>query len=139
MSEQLQLPQGGGYPASLDCDTSLRMLVTEAMKRCPKKRAQIAEELSYLTGIAITEHMLNCYTAESKEKHRFPALLVPAFCQVTGDRRLLERLASLIGLTVIDGEDAQLLEYGRKTAAAERAQREAAAVKEQVLTRKVRS
>ncbi|MGH9579878.1 MAG: hypothetical protein ACRD2R_02695, partial [Terriglobales bacterium] len=53
------------FPAALDCDLTLRLLISAAIANCPKSRDQIADEMSYLVGaVKITTPMLNCYTAE---------------------------------------------------------------------------
>jgi hypothetical protein len=69
-------------------DNQLRKLLTDIIRDCPKKRLQIAEELSELLGQSVTVHMLNDFTSESKKPARFPALFILPLCQVVGDDRL---------------------------------------------------
>lgn len=69
-------------------DLRLRELLTQIIRQCPKKRTQIAEELSDSLGQRVTVHMLNDFTSESKKPARFPALFIVPFCRVTGDDRL---------------------------------------------------
>lgn len=126
--------ESSGLPASLDCDLTLRALISEAIAGCPKSREQIAEEMSYLIGaVKITTAMLNCYTAESKEKHRFPLAFLPAFCQVTGDRRALECVAVRLGLSVMDAGERRLAELGARVIESEAGGREVEAMKQQIL------
>jgi hypothetical protein len=106
----VQLPRAG----SLNWDARIRDAVKDSIKECSKSRAAIAEEMSYLLGERVTEQMLNCYTAESKQQHRFPLLFVPAFCVVTGSPELLSIAAFLLGFATIDAENQQLLELGRQ-------------------------
>lgn len=62
--------------------------------------------MSHLLGCEITKFMLDAWTAESKDGHRFPAEYLPAFCQVTGDREALTALAEAAGLFAMPGPDA---------------------------------
>jgi hypothetical protein len=92
----------------------VRSVLVESMRVCSKSRAQIADEMSYLTGTPITERMLNGFAAESREDHKFPAELDRAFCFVVGDDRLLTCRAEAFGLHVIDDTGWELLELGRE-------------------------
>lgn len=97
------------FPGSLNFDSSVRAIVADVFKRIEKSRAQVADEMSFLLAMKVTEQMLNDFTAESKAGHRFPALFIPAFCQSTGDFRLLHMLTRPLGLRVIDQRQSQLL------------------------------
>ena len=101
-------------PGSMNDAAMIRAVVTEAMKNCGLSRAVIAEEMSRLVGLTITERMLNGFAAESREDHKFPAELQRAFCAVTGDDRLLTCCAEAAGLHVIDEAGWELLELGRE-------------------------
>lgn len=101
-------------PGELNDALVIRGVLTDSIKHCAKSRAQIAEEMTYLVGREVTERMLNAYTAESKEDHRWPSELTRAFCAVTGDNRLLRCVVERAGLYVISDEDAALLELGRQ-------------------------
>src|SRR6266446_2997489 len=83
MSEKTGKPR-----RTLDPDKELRHLVTEVIRAYPKKRPQIAEELTAIVGQRITVHMLNDFTSESKKPARFPAAFLEALCEVAGDDRL---------------------------------------------------
>jgi hypothetical protein len=63
-------------------DRALRELISDAIRRSPKKRTQIAEELTALLGIRVTEHMLNDFTSDSKKGVRFPLLFCEALCEI---------------------------------------------------------
>src|SRR5664280_2397452 len=80
-------------PGAGDDDVMIRAVLSDTIKHCAKKRIQIAEELSAVVGRQVSEAMLNAYTADSKENHRWPASGTRAFCQVTGDWRLLRAIA----------------------------------------------
>lgn len=81
-------------------DSDLRQLLGEAIKQSGKKRPQIAEEMTALTGARITEHMLNDFTSKSKCAARFPAAFVKAFCHVVGSPSLQISLADDETLTL---------------------------------------
>ena len=99
---------------SLDIDALIRGLVTEAISKCPKSRDQIAEEMCALTAGKITARMLDAYTSQAREQHRFPIAFAPAFCRAVDDCRVVEVVAQRLGMRLIDDRDAQLLELGRQ-------------------------
>lgn len=120
------------HPASLDVDLTLRMTVTQILRDCKKSRETIAEEMTFLTGVKVTDHMLYCYSAESKEAHRFPAAFIPAFCRATGDYRLLSALVAKLGARVIDEGEALLLEIAKKQLIREEIDQEMESLKREV-------
>jgi hypothetical protein len=72
-------------------DHRLRRIITDAIRQCPKKRQQIAEEMERfleLPARSITVNMLNDFSSDGAKKTRFPAAFVDAFCSVVGDSRL---------------------------------------------------
>lgn len=74
-----------------DLDIELRRLLTKLIRRCPKSRDVIAEQMSVLSGLPISKHMIDDWTAERREaskRARFPAFLIAAFCEVTGSDEL---------------------------------------------------
>jgi hypothetical protein len=100
-------------PGSCDDDAVVRGLITDSIKRSNKSRDAIAEEMSQLTGQKITLRMLNAYTAEAAERHRFPLSFARAFCVAVSDWLLLTFIAERAGFRLIDSRDAQVLEVGR--------------------------
>lgn len=120
-------------PAAFEMDITIRRLVAEAISRCEKSRDQIGDDMSYLLGRRITVHILNLWTAESKDEYRIPLNVVAAFCEVTGDRRLLECVAAKLGLSLVGEQDAYFLALGRAYAAAQQHQKSLIAVEAQVL------
>lgn len=113
-------------PAQQISDSALRKLVTEMIRGCPKKREQIAEELSQRLGQHITVHILNSYTSESNKSSRFPALWLEAFSEIVGDDRLERYVLSQRNREVLEfGEVAQkvLTSAARKGLAALRVSR----------------
>jgi len=98
---------------SLNFQVQIKEVMTETLKRVPLKRWEIAGRMSDLVGMPITEHQLNAWTAESKEGHRFPVEYLPAWCEVTGDYRLLEFIAKGSKCYLVKSEEVLLLELAK--------------------------
>jgi hypothetical protein len=79
---------------SFDIDRRFREEISLALKQCPLSRWQVAARMSELTGQEITKAMLDSWTAESKEAHRFPAIFLPAFCEAVGCSELFRLWAA---------------------------------------------
>jgi hypothetical protein len=109
LSNQSSSPPSG----SLDIDSELRAAVTADIKASPLSRYQIAARMSELAGLEITETMLYSWTAESKDKHRFPCQFLPAFVVTTGGRRAFECLSRRSGLFALPGPEALRAEIHR--------------------------
>ena len=120
-------PIGG----SLDYDAELRHVLSDALKRTPLSRYQVAARMSELAGYTITKEMLDAWTAESKQPWRFPFQFAAAFevaCETTCLQQLLGRKR---GSRILVGADALLAEYGRiKQQQADLAEREKALKKQ---------
>lgn len=101
-------------PGSMNDAALIRSIVADAIRKSSKSRAQIAEEMTYLVGREITERMLNGFTADSRDDYRWPAELDRAFCEATGDDRLLRCRVELAGYRVISQQEAEILELGRQ-------------------------
>jgi len=93
-------------PGSLNIDIEFRELISQSLKECRYSRYIVAGKMSELTGVEITKTMLDSWTAESKEYHRFPAIFLPAFCVVTSTLNPLDFLSQKAGGFVLPGEDA---------------------------------
>jgi hypothetical protein len=74
-------PQAG----SEDEDRELRRAISEALRRSPKSRVQIADELSARLGRRITRHMIDDFTSECKKQARFPLAFSAALCEILDD------------------------------------------------------
>jgi hypothetical protein len=98
---------------SFDIDRQLRAAISEALKHCPLSRWQVAARMSELTGQEITKAMLDSWTAESKENHRFPAIFLPAFCEASGCNEPLIMMGKLVGMFVMPGPEALRAEIHR--------------------------
>jgi hypothetical protein len=104
----------GARPAgSFDMDRQFREAISQALKNCPLSRWQVAARMSELTGQEITKTMLDSWTAESKEGHRFPAIFLPAFCEAVGCSEPIRMLGKLVGVFVLPGPEALRAEIQR--------------------------
>jgi hypothetical protein len=70
-----------------DPDAAVRAEIVQIIRRCPKKRLQIAQEMTELLGATVTEYMLDAFTSKSNPT-RFPVCFIAAFCEVVGDDQL---------------------------------------------------
>lgn len=91
----------------------LRNFVTAEIKKCAKSREQIADEMTALLSVKVTARMLSSFTAESKERHRFPLEFALAFCEVVGSYRLIRELAKRAGFRMVGPEEERLIVIGR--------------------------
>lgn len=98
---------------SFDIDRQFREAISKALKDCIPSRWQVAARMSELTGCDITKVMLDSWTAESKEAHRFPAIFLPAFCEAVGCSEPLRMLGKLVGVFVLPGPEALRAEIQR--------------------------
>jgi hypothetical protein len=102
LSSQSPSPPSG----SLDIDSELRAAISADIKAAAFSRYALAARMSELVGHEITESMLNNWTAEAHEKHRFPCQFLPAFVAATGGRRAFECLSRKSGLFALPGPEA---------------------------------
>ncbi len=126
------LPEKTGTPREQLCDpdSELRRLVTEMIRRCPKKRLQIAEELSAKLGHRVTEHMLNDFTSEGKKPARFPAYFIAPLCEIVGNDEL-QRF-------VMSERLRKLVDFAEREVAAQREQRDRDALRDELLGTRLR-
>jgi hypothetical protein len=110
LQEESQVSRPAG---SFDIDSQFRAAISEALKHCPLSRWQVAARMSELVGYEISKAMLDSWTAESKEGHRFPAIFLPAFCEVTGCSEPLKIMGKPVGVFVLPGPDALRAEIQR--------------------------
>jgi hypothetical protein len=120
----------GPLPGSLNDEALVRSVLIVSIKAGGKSRPQIADEMSELLGISVTERMLNAFTAESKELHRWPGAWDRAFCEATGDNRLLCCRLNAAGLRVITPEEEKLLELGRQYLRRKRAEKRISSIEQ---------
>lgn len=99
---------------TMDDDQVIQELITAAIKDSHKSREQIAEEMQTLMGRKFTVRMLNAYTSEANEKHRFPLAFARAFCQAVNDWRVLSYIVVESGFGFATTEDVAFAELGKE-------------------------
>ncbi len=100
-------------PGAMNFNMELRHLLSDVLKGCPKSRAEVAAQMSVLSGDHITIHMLNAWTAESREGWRFALEYLPAFEVATETTAVTAWIASLRGGKVLIGKEALDAEIGK--------------------------
>lgn len=98
---------------SLDIQAELMECIAQAIKVCPKDRFAIAAEMSRLSGLDVSKAMIDAWTAPSKEGHRFPLCLLPAFEVACSTIALQELIARKRGTTILVGKQVILAQLGR--------------------------
>jgi hypothetical protein len=98
---------------SLDYSVELAHALSDALKKSPKSRYEIAARMSELVGHEISKAMLDAWTAESKPGWRFPFEYAAAFEVATETTCLQELLCRKRGSRILEGEEALLAELGR--------------------------
>lgn len=98
---------------SMDIDSRMREMISKELRGCQLSRYQVAARMSELVGQDITKTMLDSWTAESKEQHRFPAIFLPAFCEAVGSTRIIQDLGRIVGAFVLPGPEALRAEIQR--------------------------
>jgi len=91
---------------SLRCDHQIASLLSNALRECDLTRFQVAARMSELTGKEVTKFMLDSWTAEAREGHRFPFEYAAAFEQATESYALTQYLADQRGCKILIGREA---------------------------------
>ncbi|KIO49626.1 hypothetical protein [Nitrosospira sp. NpAV] len=111
-SDLFEIPQPAPNAAgSLHCRVQIAHTMSEAL--IGYDRYEVAGTMSRLLGRDISKHMLDAYTAESREDHIPPLDTAIAFDMATNDVRLLNLCASKLGARVALGKDALNAELGK--------------------------
>lgn len=117
-------------PGSMDYRASLSHLLGEMLRNAGKDRQDVAHAASKLTGHTVSKHMLDGYTAESREEFNLPFWLVPVLETACGSHALTNWLVGVRGGRLLIGREALSADLGRiqrqkdDLAAQERALRE---------------
>lgn len=107
MIPRLVAPHAG----ALACRVEIANAMSDALKG--HDRFEVCIQMSKLLGREISKHMLDAYTAESREDHS-PALdIAIAFDMATGGHTLLDLAASKLGARVSIGKDALNAQLGK--------------------------
>ncbi len=73
-----------------------------ALAACPLSREDVAQELTRLTGEAVSVNHLHNWCSEAKREWRFPLELTTAFCMITGDFGLVSAILDGTGFALAD-------------------------------------
>lgn len=103
MFEELP-PAPASAPGSLACRIEIAHAMSEALKG--HDRYDIAAMMSRLLGRDISKHMLDAYTAESREDHIPPFDTAIAFDLATGSNTLVAFAAKKLGAKLSFGKEA---------------------------------
>lgn len=90
----------------LNIVSEFNQIISRCISRSNLSRYQITSQMSELLNQEITVNMLNGWTADSHDQHRFPAAFLPAFCQVVKSYEPIQFLAEKMGLFLLPGEEA---------------------------------
>jgi hypothetical protein len=123
-------------PGTFNDDAVTRGLLAEAIKNSESSREQIAERMSWLLSTKVTADMLNNFTADGKVAHRFPFAWSRAFCESTGDWRLLHFIAKRARFLLLDEEDADVVALGEQVIERERADTEVKKIARNIIDRR---
>lgn len=94
------VPKSAG---ALVCRVEIAHVMSEALKGFD--RYEVAAKMSKLLGRDISKHMLDAFTAESREDHTPPLDTAVAFDMVVGGHHLLDLAASKLGAQITVGKD----------------------------------
>lgn len=98
-------------PGSLSCRIQIANTMSEALSGLD--RYDVSATMSRLLDRDISKHMLDAYTAESREDHIPPLDTAIAFDVATEGYSLLYLYASKVGAKVAFGQDALAVELGQ--------------------------
>lgn len=88
---------------ALACRVEIAHVMSEALKG--HDRYEIATKMSKLLGREISKHMLDAFTAESREDHTPPLDTAIAFDMAVGSHALLDLAANKLGARVVIGKE----------------------------------
>lgn len=101
----------GNVPGSLACRVEIANHMSEALDG--HDRYDVATQISRLTGRETSKHMLDAYTAESRETHIPPLDIAIAFDMATGGVAMLNLYATKLGARVLIGKESLDAEIGK--------------------------
>lgn len=103
--KQEQEQRGTSRIGRLNISARIDAAIRTAIRNAPKSRETIAEDMTKLLGVEITDDKLYNWTAVS-HPHRMPGEYYAAFCVATGDNELLRIQAEAAGLFTLKSPDA---------------------------------
>lgn len=112
ISIQPDLFDNGMSEGALDIDIGHRQCLSRAMHACGKDRYQIAAEMSRLMATTVSKEMLDKYSA-SDPHNGMRAVMLTAFCFVTGTLEPFHYLLEPLGAEVVTAADMKFLKLSR--------------------------
>jgi hypothetical protein len=110
---QKQIAADQEVPGRLNIETTIKELITEALKKTHLSRYEIAGAMSRKLGREITKSQIDSWSAESKESHGIKVAVLNAFMEAAGDKTILHLLCENAGGYFIEGRDALYTELGK--------------------------
>lgn len=110
------LPSQRLKAGSLRTSEAVKEALRAALRSCGLSRETVADELTRLTGEAVSIHQINNWAAPGKGDRSIPLEQLAALTLVTGDSGLARAALGCSGWTVLRPEDAPFYELGRLTA-----------------------
>jgi hypothetical protein len=92
---------------------AVREALTQALAGCQLSREEVAQELTRLTGEAVSVNHVHNWCSEGKREWRFPLELATAFCLITGDYGMISAILDGTGHGLADEGTMVLAEYGQ--------------------------
>lgn len=111
-SDQGNLFDAGLSEGSLDIILGLKQLMSRLISACGKDRYIISAEISRLTLRDLSKEMLDKITS-SDPAYRPDAVMLAAFCQVTGSLEPFHYLLEPLGAEVVTAGDMKFLKLAR--------------------------
>lgn len=102
---QEQAERQQSRPGRLNITGQIQAAIKHAIKSVRKSRETIADEMTELLGVKITDDTLYNWTAGS-HSHRMPGEYYAAFCIATGDIEIIRIQAEAAGVFTLPGPDA---------------------------------
>jgi hypothetical protein len=99
------------YPGVLSCRAQIAGVMSEALKGLD--RYAVASKMSKLLGRNISKHMLDAWTAESREEHMPAFDIAMAFDMATEGMALLNFYAHKLGASLVVGKEYLNWQLGR--------------------------
>ncbi|MBU4243471.1 MAG: hypothetical protein KUA35_10310 [Pseudodesulfovibrio sp.] len=100
----------------LRCKEAVKEALRRALANCGLSREVVADELSRLTGEAVSVHAVNNWAAPGKGDRSIPLDQLAALTVITGDPGPARAALECAGLAVLMPEQTPLYELGRITA-----------------------
>lgn len=94
-----------------DFNRRIAMAMSEAIRKCPLDRGEIARGMTLTLDYAegeVTEAMVNAYTSQARETHTISLVRFMAFVRATGASWLWDVVLHDEGLMILEGAEAYL-------------------------------